>query len=63
MVYGVPRLHGPRCGQRISGAERRWRWPPWGGGNAASLPVYHIDRGYQSLEGDLRRLGAEIRRI
>ena len=32
-------------------------------GRSELTGVHHIDRGYQSLEGDLRRLGAEIRRI
>jgi UDP-N-acetylglucosamine 1-carboxyvinyltransferase len=25
--------------------------------------VYHIDRGYESIDGKLRRLGARIRRV
>ena len=32
-------------------------------GRSELTGVHHIDRGYQSLEGDLSRLGAEIRRI
>ena len=61
---GVPRLHGAqvratdlRGGAALAvaalGAE----------GRSELTGVHHIDRGYQSLEGDLRRLGAEIRRI
>ena len=64
VVYGVPRLHGAqvratdlRGGAALAvaalGAE----------GRSELTGVHHIDRGYQSLEGDLRRLGAEIRRI
>ena len=64
VVYGVPRLHGTqvratdlRGGAALAvaalGAE----------GRSELTGVHHIDRGYQSLEGDLRRLGAEIRRI
>ena len=64
VVYGVPRLHGAqvratdlRGGAALAvaalGAE----------GRSELAGVHHIDRGYQSLEGDLRRLGAEIRRI
>ena len=64
VVYGVPRLHGVqvwatdlRGGAALAvaalGAE----------GRSELTGVHHIDRGYQSLEGDLRRLGAEIRRI
>ena len=64
VVYGVPRLHGAqvratdlRGGAALAvaalGAE----------GRSERTGVHHIDRGYQSLEGDLRRLGAEIRRI
>ena len=64
VVYGVPRLHGAqvratdlRGGAALAvaalGAE----------GHSELTGVHHIDRGYQSLEGDLRRLGAEIRRI
>ena len=61
VVYGVPRLHGAqvratdlRGGAALAvaalGAE----------GRSELTGVHHIDRGYQSLEGDLRRLGAEI---
>ena len=64
VVYGVTRLHGAqvratdlRGGAALAvaalGAE----------GRSELAGVHHIDRGYQSLEGDLRRLGAEIRRI
>ena len=64
VVYGVPRLHGAqvratdlRGGAALAvaalGAE----------GRSELTGVHHIDRGYQSLEGDLSRLGAEIRRI
>ena len=60
VVYGVPRLHGAqvratdlRGGAALAvaalGAE----------GRSELTGVHHIDRGYQSLEGDLRRLGAE----
>ena len=63
-LLGVPRLHGAqvratdlRGGAALAvaalGAE----------GRSELTGVHHIDRGYQSLEGDLRRLGAEIRRI
>lgn len=61
VVYGVPRLHGAR----VRAADLR-------GGAAlvvAALAadgisriegLHHIDRGYQSLERDLRALGAQI---
>ena len=63
VVYGVPRLHGAR----VRAADLR-------GGAAlvvAALAaegvsqiegLHHIDRGYQSLERDLRALGARITR-
>ena len=64
VVYGVPRLHGAK----VQAADLR------GGaalvvaalgaeGRTAVSGVHHIDRGYQSLEGDLSALGASIRRI
>ena len=64
VVYGVPRLHGAK----VQAADLR------GGaalvvaalgaeGRTAVSGVRHIDRGYQSLEGDLSALGASIRRI
>ena len=64
VVYGVPRLHGAgvratdlRGGAALAvaalGAE----------GRTTLTGIRHVDRGYQSLEGDLRALGAEIRRI
>ena len=64
VVYGVPRLHGAqvratdlRGGAALAVAARGAE------GRSELTGVHHIDRGYQSLEGDLRRLGAEIRRI
>ena len=64
VVYGVPRLHGAK----VQAADLR------GGaalvvaalgaeGRTAVSGVHHLDRGYQSLEGDLTALGASIRRI
>ena len=64
VVYGVHRLHGAgvratdlRGGAALAvaalGAE----------GRTTLTGIQHVDRGYQSLEGDLRALGAEIRRI
>lgn len=64
VVYGVPRLHGAR----VRAADLR-------GGAALAVAALgaegetrledagHIGRGYQSLDGDLRALGARIRRI
>lgn len=63
VVCGVPRLHGAavraddlRGGAALTlaalGAE----------GRSTITGLQHIDRGYQNLEGDLRQLGAEIRR-
>ena len=64
VVYGVPRLHGAK----VQAADLR------GGaalvvaalgaeGRTSVSGVHHMDRGYQSLEGDLTALGASIRRI
>ena len=64
VVYGVPRLHGAK----VQAADLR------GGaalvvaalgaeGRTSVSGVHHMDRGYQSLEGDLSALGASIRRI
>ena len=64
VVYGVPRLHGAR----VRAADLR-------GGAALAVAALgaegttrledagHIARGYQSLDGDLRALGAKIRQI
>ena len=64
VVYGVPRLHGAR----VRAADLR-------GGAALAVAALgaegetrledagHIGRGYQSLDGDLRALGARIRRL
>ena len=63
VVYGVSRLHGAR----VEAADLR-------GGAALVVAalgaegcttvtgLHHMDRGYQSLDGDLSRLGADIRR-
>ena len=64
VVYGVSRLHGAsvlaydlRGGAALVvaalGAE----------GKSTLTGLHHIDRGYQSLEYDLQRLGADIRRV
>ena len=63
VVYGVSRLHGAR----VEAADLR------GGaalvvaalgaeGRTTVTGLHHMDRGYQSLDGDLSRLGADIRR-
>ena len=64
VVYGVPRLHGAR----VRAADLR-------GGAALAVAALgaegvtrledagHIRRGYQSLDGDLRALGARIRSL
>ena len=64
IVTGVPRLHGAsvRCTDLRGGAALAVA-ALGAEGRSELTGVHHIDRGYQSLEGDLRRLGAEIRRI
>ena len=32
-------------------------------GETKILRVYHLDRGYEDLEGHLRKMGANIRRV
>ena len=61
--------HDADGAQHAAGMSRR-SFIGWGAvaalgaeGRSELTGVHHIDRGYQSLEGDLRRLGAEIRRI
>ena len=63
-MYGVPRLHGAKVqAAGLRGGAALVVAALWAEVRTAVSGVRHIDRGYQSLEGDLSALGASIRRI
>ena len=64
VVYGVPRLHGARvCAADLRGGAALAVAALGAEGETRLEDAGHIDRGYQSLDGDLRALGARIRRL
>ena len=64
VVYGVPRLHGARVrAADLRGGAALVVAALGAEGESAVSGVRHMDRGYQSLEGDLSALGASIRRV
>ena len=64
VVYGVPRLHGARVrAADLRGGAALVVAALGAEGQSEIEGLRHIDRGYQDLEGDLRALGAHIRRI
>ena len=64
VVYGVPRLHGAKVrAADLRGGAALVVAALGAEGRTSVSGVRHMDRGYQSLEGDLTALGASIRRI
>ena len=64
VVYGVPRLHGAKVrAADLRGGAALVVAALGAEGESAVSGVRHMDRGYQSLEGDLSALGASIRRV
>ena len=63
VVYGVPRLHGARVeATDLRGGAALAVAALGAEGETVITGVHHIDRGYQDLPGDLRLLGASVRR-
>ena len=61
VVYGVPRLHGARVrASDLRGGAALVVAALGAEGETRVEDLHHIDRGYQSLEGDLSALGAHI---
>ena len=64
VVYGVPRLHGAKVrAADLRGGAALVVAALGAEGESTVSGVRHMDRGYQSLEGDLSALGASIRRV
>lgn len=64
VVYGVPRPRGVQVrATDLRGGTALVVATLGAEGRSGLTGAHHIDRGYQSLEGDLHHLGAEIRRI
>ena len=63
VVYGVPRLHGASArAADLRGGAALTAAALGAEGRSEITGLHHIDRGYQDLAGDLRALGADIRR-
>ena len=64
VVYGVSRLHGASVlASDLRGGAALVVAALGAEGKSTITGLHHIDRGYQSLEYDLQRLGADIRRV
>ena len=64
VVYGVTRLHGATVmASDLRGGAALVVAALGAEGTTTVTGLHHIDRGYQSLEYDLQRLGAQIRRV
>lgn len=64
VVYGVSRLHGATVmASDLRGGAALVVAALGAEGITTVTGLHHIDRGYQSLEYDLQRLGAQIRRV
>lgn len=64
VVSGVPRLHGNAvCAADLRGGAALAVAALGAEGETVLTGLHHIDRGYASLEEDLRTLGAEIKRL
>ena len=64
VVCGVPRLHGARLqAADLRGGAALAVAALGAEGRSVITGLAHVDRGYQSLEGDLSCLGARIRRV
>ena len=64
VVYGVSRLHGATVmASDLRGGAALVVAALGAEGTTTVTGLHHIDRGYQSLEYDLQRLGAQIRRV
>ena len=64
VVYGVSRLHGASVqASDLRGGAALVVAALGAEGQSTITGLHHVDRGYQSLEYDLQRLGADIRRV
>ena len=65
-ALGFRVANAPRCashGLRLEGVGEPSHRRTGGRGETRIDRIYHIDRGYENIEGNLQSLGADIRRI
>ena len=63
VVYGVPRLHAAQVRSTdLRGGAARVVAALGAEGESIVTGIHHVERGYQDLPGDLRLLGASVRR-